>query len=67
MFSELRGRECKGTERAVSYVSCGGLITSALNNSGQVRRRASTPDDYFSLCGEPLIFAALWRGCLRQI
>lgn len=67
MFSHLRGRECKGTERAVSYVSCGGLITSVLKNSGQVRRRASTPDNSFSFCGEPSIFAALWRGCLGQI
>lgn len=67
MFSDLRGRECKGTERAVSYVSCGGLITSALKNSGQARRRASTPDDSFSFCGEPSNFAALWRGRLGQI
>lgn len=67
MFSHLRGRECKGTECTVSYVSCSGLITSALKNSGQVRRRASTPDNNFSFCGEPLIFEALWRGCLGQI
>lgn len=59
--------KCKSTEGAVSYVSCGGLVTSALQNSGQVRRRASRPDNSFLFCGEPSNFAALWDGCVGLI
>lgn len=64
LFSDWK---CKSTEGAVSYVSCGGLVTSALQNSGQVRRRASRPDNSFLFCGVPSNFAALWGGCVGLI
>lgn len=67
LFSDLWRRNCKSTEGAVSNFSCGGLVTSALQNPGQVRQRASRPDNNFLFCGEPSNLAALSRGCVGLI